>query len=497
MKKTFLSFALLATSLVALAASALHPYQEVNYRTNGNDPTSWTFLKVADGTNVQFEVKWSARIFAVQQWAIPNISKAQEINIFYTRVAGQSNDATVAMWPFPYEVLTTNTFSLEEGSFLDNVKTIWGVYPGGDHELMNAPLATAVAGADSANNFARVLTFDATAITVLKSSGKVSNDTLYVNMLLSTMRKDNDLNYKYYSIGSSEKVNYMIVTEPQSSYPVDNKNTGVGYSTLATAVAAAAENDTLIVNEDVTISGNRLENNVTVTIIGKTGNEKILRDKGLDNIMFLPKKAITLKDIILDGQSVNRKKPVFEVSNAAVTLTLDNVTVQNFSRTDSDQKQGHICLKTNGTVVLRNTTFLDNAVAEGYGDVFVGVNKKVILDGNNIIPNGIYLEKSFAVIDSTATHTTPIDLIVEGTRTIGEATDLVYGTTDVTKYSLIATNPDWVIAAGAKSLYIKDAATALPETTAKTAKAVKVICNGQLMIQKGDMRFDVLGTQLK
>lgn len=492
MKKVFLSFALIAASLVASAATVLHPYQEVNYRTNNNDPTSWQVLKVAS-ESAQFEVKWSARFFAVQQWAIPNISKAQEISIYYTRVAGQGNDATVAMWPFPYEVLTTNTFSLEEGSFLDNVKNIWGVYPGGDHESMNAPLATAVTGADSASNFARVLTFDATAITVLKSAGKVSNDTLYINMLLSTMRKDNDLNYKFYSIGSSEKVNYMVVTEAQSSYPVDNKNTGVGYSTLAAAVAAAAENDTLVINENVEISS-RLETNVPLTIIGKTGDEKVLRATGLNAITILPKKAITLKDLIIDGQNVDRNQPAIEASNALVTL--DNVTVQNFKRTANEQVQGIIAIKSNGSVKLINATFTANEVLEGYGDIFLGGQKHLYLEGNNVISNGIFIEKNDSIEDKGTTHTTPIDIRVPETRTIGEAAPLVVGTTDASKYTLVAANPDWTITAGETYLYIKDngSATKLNNTAVKS-QTMKVIRDGQLYIRKGEVMYNILGLQ--
>lgn len=495
MKKAFLSFALIAASLVASAATVINPTQEVNYRTSNTDnvPTKWVTVKPAQG-NDQFEVKWSACFFVVQQWAIPNISKAAELNIYYTRVSGQTNDGTIAAWTFPYDILTTNTFSIEEGSFLDNVKTVFGAYPGVGTEIPNAPIVTSIAGSDSVSNHARILTFNAEAIKSLKSAGKVSNDTLYVNLLLTTLRSVNDLNYKYYSIGAqSGVINYMTISEPQASYPVDNKNTGVGYSTLAVAVAAAAENDTLIINENVEISGNRLETNVPLTIMGKTGAEKILRATGLDNITILPKKILTLKNLVLDGQNVNRNKPAIEVSNALVTL--DNVTVQNFKRTNGTQ--GIITIKSNGSVKLINATFTANEVVEGSGDIFLGFNKHITLMGNNVISNGIFIEKSDAIDEDNATHTVAIDILVAADRTVGAETPLVNNCTDITKYNLVAANENWEIAAGETYLYINDkgSSTAIDQTQDTKHQTQKFIKDGQLLIRKGAALYNVLGVQ--
>ncbi len=494
MKKVFLSFALIAASLVATAATVISPTQEVNYRTdNGEAPTKWSVCKTA-AESEQFELKWSARFFAAQQWAIPNISKANQLDIYYSRVSGQTNDGTIAAWPFPYEVLTENTFSKEEGSFLDHVKTIFGVYPGDGNDIPNSPLVSSIAGTDSVSGHARILTFDATSITALKSAGRISNDTLYVNILLTTLRSVNDLNYKYYSIGAqSGVINYMVVSEPQASYAVDNINQGKGYSTLAAAVAAAAENDTLIINENVEIAGNRLETNVPLTIMGKTGTEKILRATGLNNITILPKKVLTLKNLILDGQNVDLDKPAIEAGSALVTL--DNVTVQNFKRTNG--QQGLITIKSSGSVKLINTTFTSNAVAEGSGDVFLGFNKHITLTGDNVIPNGIFIEKSDAIDEDNATHTVAIDVIVAADRTVGAETPLVNNCTDVTKYNLVAANADWELVAGETYLYIKDngSTTALKQTLNTKHQTQKLLQNGQLLIRHGETLYNVLGTK--
>ncbi len=496
MKKAFLSFALIVASLVASAATVINPSQEVNYRTdNGAAPTKWSAFKVAQG-NEQFEVAWTSRFFVVQQWAIPNISKANELNIYYTRVSGQSNKGRLIAWAFPYEVLTTNSFSKDEGSFLDNVKTVFGAYPGDGTEIPSAPLITATEGADSLGNYAQILTFNAEAITNLKSAGTVNNDTLYVNLLLTTQPTINIQNFKYYSIGAqSGVINYMTISEPQASYAVDNINQAKGYSTLAAAVAAAAENDTLVINENVEISGNRLETSVPLTIMGKTGAEKILRATGLDNITILPKKVLTLKNLIMDGQNVNRQKPAIEVSNAL--LTMDNVTVQNYKRTDSDQKQGLITIKSSGSVKLINATFTANAVAEGYGDIFLGDKKHLYLEGNNVISNGIFIEKNDSIEDKGTTHTTPIDILVPETRTVGEATPLVVGTTDATKYNLVAANENWEIAAGETYLYINDkgASTSLDNPQSTIHNPQKLLLNGQLLIRHGETLYNVLGTK--
>jgi len=383
-----------------------------------------------------------------------------------------------------YGTLVTDMIA-EEGQ-----ETVLGNYPG--DSVMNAPLATSVAGKDSADNYARVLTLDSKAIATLKDAGKVSNDTLYVNLLIYTTSKSRS-NFKYYSIGSAEKVDYMIVSSAAPA--VSNLTSGVGYSTLAAAVAAAAANDTLQLNEDATVSGNRIESNVALTIIGKTGNEKILRDTKLDNITLLPKKALTLKNLVLDGQNINRKKPAIEASNDFVVL--DNVTIQNYKRTDSDQKQGIITIKNKGKVNFTNCTFSNNEVLEGYGDVFMGLHKAITLAGNNTIPNGLYLEKdTFGIVDNGATHTVAIDLIVSDTHKVGEDYPIVYGATDSNKYNLIATGKDWSLAAGENFLYVKDNATSLNTINAIDAKAAKVVIDGKIYIRQGDKLFNVLGGKL-
>jgi len=492
MRKILLSFALILAHMAATAA-VVNPVQEVNYRTNANDPTAWSYVKVADATNQQFEVKYSARIFVVQSWAIPAISQATELNIYHTRVSGQTQNGALCMWAFPYAVETTTTFSVEEGSFLANVKTVLGVYPG-DTALskLNQPLATSVAGKDSADNDARVLTIDANAIKALKNAGKVSGDTLYVNMLISTLKSVNDQNLKYYSIGSTEKKPYMTVSSAAPA--VSNLTSGMGYSTLAAAVSAAAAGDTLQLNEDVTVSGNRIESTVALTIIGKTGNEKILRATDLNNITLLPKKALTLKNLVLDGQNINRQKPAIEASNDLVAL--DNVTIQNFKRTDSGQTQGIITIKNKGKVNFTNTTFSGNEVLEGYGDVFMGLHKAVTLAGNNTIPNGIFVEKdTLGIVDNAATHTVAIDLIVPATHKTGTAYPLVYGTTNASNYNLVTTQTAWSLAAGESFLYIYDTSTALNQQSAIINQQSKFIQNGKLYLRRGDAIYSVLGTK--
>ena len=84
----------------------INPSKERCDRTNNATPTAWNsgFPKIATASgNTQMEVKnLDARIWVLEQFEIPNIERVKSITLTYTRVSGQTNNGSLAIWNFPF-----------------------------------------------------------------------------------------------------------------------------------------------------------------------------------------------------------------------------------------------------------------------------------------------------------------------------------------------------------------------------------------------------------
>lgn len=474
MKKTFLLIAAAVLSMAAMAETTINPTWEGNYRSNANEPTGWTTVTT---TAEQFEVYNGARFFAVQTWVIPNINELLEVQFVYTRVSGQSNAGDISMWAFPYNSMVTSTenYGTVGVAFLNDVKTVLGVYPGNTIDASHQPLATSVEGKNASQAYARIITLDAAKIATLKAAGNVDEDgNLKVNVLLTTLNSTN--NYKYYSIASSTNPHSYATAKYAS---VINNTTKAIYTSLEPAVTAATAGDTLVLKDDVTISAGRLNIEKTLTIKGATGEEKIICGVAAKTIMLLNKNdklkdTLSLMNLVVDAQGTVRSTQIIENGHSNQTLILDNISVIN-------------------------SVYADNVVC---GDVKNG-GGDIVLKGNNSFSNGIYLNRDKRIDNLSATHTADNPVTIYLASDYQEDYAIVLNCEDATLYKAIdAKNEyDWTLTVAQsgdknelKGTKTKKAGTAF-EQVEEAEKVVKVVENGQVFILRNGVRYNILGAQ--
>ena len=323
MKNKFLFFAaaLLASASLMAETVKINPTWEGNYRTNNATPTGWTKVTTTDA---QFEVYNGSRFFAVQTWTIANISQVTKLEFMYQRVSGQSNNGDISFWFFPYTSMVESTadYSTAGVAFLNDVQTVLGVMPGNPIPEDHAPFVISES-IDTLDAHFRRIVLEGEQLAAFVAAGTVENNYLTITLLLNTLNATN--NYKYYHSG--DNASYCNVTiEGEVTVPaILNNTTKAGYTDLATAVTEANAGDVLTLNEDVTISGSRLEITKALTIQGATGEEKLICDVAYNTLMVLANDntadyTVTFKNLIVDGQNVERDRQLFDLNGKAKML---------------------------------------------------------------------------------------------------------------------------------------------------------------------------------
>ncbi len=196
---------------------------------------------------------------------------------------------------------------------------------------------------------------------------------------------------------------------------VKNETTGVSYSDLASACAAAQPDDVLVVLEDITLS-DRIVTAAEMTIKGLTGNEKITR-MFKDKLMFSAGKTLNFQNITLDCNNMQNNNYELE---ANALMTLENVVIAN-----SVSTKGLINVKPTRTVSLNNVTkSAAAAAAEGDETPVYDITltyfadkeqaSTLLLAGDNNL--SIYSQNiaNTIKVNGEMTNTTPIAVVIEG-----------------------------------------------------------------------------------
>lgn len=473
MKKLSLFLAAALVSVFAMAESAkINPTWEANYRTNNAEPTGWTKVTTTDE---QFEIYNGSRFFAVQTWTIANISKVTKLEFMYQRVSGQSNNGDISFWFFPYTsmVESTTDYGTKGVAFLNDVKTVLGVYPGNAIDEDHQPFVVSES-VDADGAHFRAITLEGEKLADFVAGGTVENDYLTVTVLLNTLNATN--NYKYYHTG--DKASYCTVTfEGEVVVPaILNNTTKKGYTDLREAVEEAEAGDVLTLNEDATIAESRLEIKKALTIQGATGAEKIICDVPANSLMVLANDntadyTVAFKNLIVDGQNVERDRQIFDLNGKAKML-FDGVSVIN-AKYDSE--------------------FVADVKTAG---------SNVILSGVNSFPAGIALNKSKRIDNQGASHTSPIRIVLSGDYE--EEYAIVLNCDNAELYTAVdasdVTGWELYVAESGSKKELKGRKVAKQTTaisnTAVDTKVQKVIRNGQVVIIRDGVEFNLLGAQL-
>lgn len=241
---------------------------------------------------------------------------------------------------------------------------------------------------------------------------------------------------------------------------VKNETTGVSYSDLALACAAAAKDDVLVVLEDITLS-DRIVTAAEMTIKGLTGNEKITR-MFKDKLMFSAGKTLNFQNITLDCNNMQNNNYELE---ANALMTLENVVIAN-----SVSTKGLINVKPTRTVSLNNVT-KSAAAAAAEGDetpvyditlTYFADNQQastLLLAGDNNL--SIYSQNiaNTIKVNGEMTNTTPIAVVIEGEIKDGDTMVDLNGFNAADKFTVNgASLPNDGVFTGIESVAAEDAA---------------------------------------
>lgn len=432
-----------------------YPLLEVGYRPKAEDGAKWesgTPKIGAIAANTSFEIKYSARLFSVEYFLIPDFAP----NAIYTLSLHKSNQpAALGAWNFPYKNMPLSA-SESNVELRANVETVTGVAVGASDYSTQKP---AMGAASCVNN---VWSISIAGFQLTEIEKDAQGNSL-VAMLVANSELGNTGQAHFYTYNAANDAANYPTLEKTGSYAVINITKMVGYANLKAAVDAAEHNDVLEIYENVELGARINTNDRALTIQGHTGTEVIARKSSYTNgLMFLTtdntNAALTVRNLIVDGNNVATSSQVFESSNSTKMTTLENVTIQNVNVTND--LGSAITNKKGGALTLNNVTF-QNCTCTGSTNntpsvVFVGTNN-VIFKGNNRfincgdVPNVRIEKKCYMSADGELTHETPITIQLDQ-HVSGNS--IIKGCADHTKFALVGT--DMILENGANEVVVKD-----------------------------------------
>ena len=427
-------FTLIAATLFAAGAVAetvvINPMAETAFRTNTGwngetetAPTAWQngFPKTDQAT---IECTYSQRMWAQEMFDVTDIDLANATAVSLKFVNANASGYRLGAWIVPnadWNTEEAQTWTDGICPVVETFKEVVGVYPSYKTEKKTY-LSYAAAASDEVK-VAQVIDFAGAALETLKQGVVTKDGRNYISFIITFRETDasysTSRNPKYYGMGNENEENRPTMMVEVEAAAVMNAITGAGYATLAAAVADIAtiteetnEPTVLTINKDVEISSRLNIKTQNVTIKGATGNEKILRAESYKNgLMFLTQDTLatlTVENLIIDGQNVESSAAVFEAGNKGLTV-LNNVSIEHVVTTG---KQGVICNKSNGRLVINGVGMSDCTASNSKALVFAGTSK-VTLSGSNDF-GSIHVEKTNYFTNDGATNTQAI--VVDDTR---------------------------------------------------------------------------------
>lgn len=386
MKKTLLVAALTAFVLGAFAETKTYaPTLDVNFRTAaGNTAWNSSFPKSAaeDGNN-DFELTYAAGLFALQKYTVTDLKNAAKLVLTLT-VGSKSGVDAVRVWTF-----TKNDWTAETGvdDLVPLVAAQTGIELRATEGTPNMPLVTGAKVKDS-NPSKATFTISGTALATIKTNA--TEDGTFT-LLLTNNDLTNTSNKRGYLSNNSanDEANRPTLEATIEAPSVVNTTTGVGYSTLGEAFAAAVAADAdavLEVNADQKLTA-RLTWNVahSISIIPT----KDITIKGPKNAMwFLANKnngtmIIGSKDYKVTFDGINDDRSSF--SNSHVTrrenttkLYLTNIEFKDFV-CGANTLIG--CKNTGGGIFLEDITFTNCTCTDAFISNLREANDALYLKG--------------------------------------------------------------------------------------------------------------------
>lgn len=409
-----------------IAYAPQYPAYEFGYRPKTDN--TWDSGTPKSGwSNDKLEMRYGSRLFVIQAYRI----KDYQADAIYTLKLNKGNAAgELGAWNFPYADIPVVS-SQSAATLCNYAKEVTGI--GMDMQgTKKDPIATATCAGN-------VWTFTIPGYCLTPISVDAEGYS-WVSVLITTpdLTNSNAANAHLTTCMSSNSTDKFSTLEKTGTFSAAIGNTT--YATIQDALSAATNGDVITVFANQEISAFINTNDRALTIQGYTGKEVLIRKSGYTDIMFLTTNnsnaALTVKNLIVDGNNVANTKPVFEASNGKTT-TIENVIFRNV--TSSNGYGSVICNKGGGVLVMKDIQF-ENCICTSETTpslVFFGTSYATI-KGNfqttncgNVPMIRVESKYNFAAADLTNTEpiTIQLDQHISGNK-------IVSGYTDASKFQL-------------------------------------------------------------
>jgi hypothetical protein len=289
-----------------------------------------------------------------------------------------------------------------------------------------------------------------------------------IEIVIADITSDSEKTFTVSGLGWYKSVEDLESTlNLKQETAVVNKTTNKGYADLTSAWKAAADGETLEVNEDQTVAERLNCDSRSITVKGGKDGVKITRTSA-SNMLFLSNstdKVVTLENITLDGNGANSDRNFIEASSSG-TVVFNNVTIQNATSTNN---LGLVVSKNSGKLSINGLTFTNCTTNNSNSvEVFVGSHNTTISGNNTMSVSVENNTNAYAInVDGELTNTKAIQLTPYGTEDFTENYQLIKGTTDATKF-VLNTQSAQTLAADSENnlLYVTSSISSIVDTIA-------------------------------
>lgn len=414
-KRMFFLLSVLFSALSATWAqteTTYSPTLDVNFRTaSGN--TAWNSgypKSAADDGNTDFELTYTAGLFALQKYTVPDLQYATKLVLTLT-VGSKSGVDAVRVWSFAN---TTWTASSGVDDIVNAVTATVGIAPRATEGTANTPLVT---GSKVAESDPAKATFTITGTVLATIKANAAADGTFT-LLLTNNDLTNSNNKRSYLSSNTANAEANRPTLVATTTPPTAKIGNTEYATLAEAWAAAVAADadaTIEVSGDQKLTGRLTWNKAhtlnivptkDITITGHQNQMWFLTNAN-DGTLHIGSDSYT---VTLDGE--NKTFGAYGVTcyeNSSV-ISLQNVTFKNF---DLNNAGWLVNSKANeGQIILENVTFNNcKNPASAFINKLRVTNDRLVLKGylNQTDCTGITIYAAAETKDSGTTGRIKVD----------------------------------------------------------------------------------------
>ena len=437
------------------AGNASTPYVQVEYFDEGNPAHEYwyRFTNAAAGVwndgyprteegYTNFEVQTYNRFFDVEQFVVTDFNIRNVYTL--TLTVADSKSGTITLYDYPHAHHSDTTTAAKAAGY---VTSITGVDLTSGSPAINGskPYIDQQASSDGKWTF----TIPADQLTPIYQD---ANKTVF-SVLLTGVNSTSQV--KYYSSTHTASIDRpTLALDHVRPLRIGNKS----YENLRVAHTAATTDDVIYVCKDYSevVSNDPVTPAVTITkaitIAGEEGTQYTITRTGARNVHMIEiQNSCTIQDLIItgtDAQKTAGKEPleIKKSTTGDITVLFDNVTFSKFGY-DETYHKGVVAVLDRSNVTFNDVTFSDchidgsKAVA---GDIFVmgGSNgRNITVSGTFDAPEGVYLEKDKRVVNSSATYTNTVPLILASDYKHNYAAVTVLPEANATDFSI--SNAGW------------------------------------------------------